>query len=123
MGGVQPSSMAKASLRQRGKAISGAGGVGNNVVPSAIVFALVHAHDDGDVVVLGGGGDDDLFRASDQVPLGLFAVGEQAGGFDDHFNPQRLPRKIRRVLGADDLYLLAVDDEDIILEAVRGGFP
>ena len=39
--------------------------------------------------------------------------GEKAGAFDDEVHAQRLPRQFRRRLGADDLHVLAIDDEDV----------
>ena len=72
-------------MDERGQAIGRAGGIGNDVVLRGIVFAFVYTDDDGDVVVLGGSGDNDFFGACNEVTFGLFAVGEQAGRFDDQF--------------------------------------
>ena len=46
--------------------------------------------------------------------LGLFAVGEEAGGFDDDVHAERLPRQRGEILHRADAFdLVAVDDEDV----------
>ena len=42
---------------------------------------------------LAGRGDDDLLGAGGEVALGLLGFGEEAGGFDDMIDAQRLPRQ------------------------------
>ena len=61
-----------------------------------VVLVVVHAHDDREAIALGRGGDDDLLGAGGDVALGLFHVGEQAGGFDDEVHAERFPRQFRR---------------------------
>ena len=65
------------------EAVGGAGSVGDDVVLGCVVLVVVDAEDEGDVLVGGGGGDDDLLDGRAEVGLGLFGVGEEAGGFND----------------------------------------
>ena len=109
-------------VHQRGQAIGRAGGVGNDVVPGRIILVMIDADDHRDVLVLGGGGDDDFFRAGGQMALGFQAVGEKAGGFDDQFHAQLFPRQGRGVLGADDVDVASIDDQDVIVGFVGRGF-
>ena len=74
-------------LDDGGQAVRGAGGVGNDVVVRRVVLVVVDAEDEGDVLVGGRGRDDDLLDGGAEVGLGLFGVGEEAGGFDDDSAP------------------------------------
>ena len=110
---------------ERHEAVGGAGGVGDNVVFGGVVLAVVHAHDDGDVLVLRRGGDDDLLGAGHDVAVGglrvvLGGVGEQAGRLDHELHAQLGPGKLGRRLGADHEDVPAVDDEHIVLGLVGG---
>ena len=60
----------------------------------AVVVVVVHAHDDGEVLVLGRGGDDHLLRARLAVRLRLCLVAEEPGGLDDDVNAQLLPGQL-----------------------------
>ncbi len=104
-------------MDERREAVRGAGGVGDDVVLGGVVLVFVHAHDDGDVFVLGGSGDDDFLEARRQVIMALsfFGFGEEAGGFDDVVDAHRRPREFGWGLGGDDFDLVPVDDEDIIV--------
>ena len=78
----------------RGKAVGGARGVGHNVVLGRVVLLVVHAHDDGDVFVLGGGGDDDLFCAVFNMHGRLGGRAEDARAFHHDVNIMRAPGKL-----------------------------
>ena len=67
----------------RREAVRCATGVGNDVVLGRVVFVVVHAHDDSDVLFLGGSGDDDFLRTGVEVAFGFGGFGEEAGRFDD----------------------------------------
>ena len=65
-------------------------------------------------VAFAGRGDDDFLGTGGEMGFRLFAVGEEAGGFDDDVHAQRLPRQGREVFdGADAFDLVAVDDDDV----------
>ena len=106
-------------MHDRREAVRGAARVGNDVVLRAVVFFVVHAHDDRDVFVLGGSGNDDLLRAGGDVAVGgfrvgLVGIGEEAGGFDDDVHAEFLPRQFRRSARADNVDFLAVDHEHVV---------
>src|SRR3989449_10365508 len=64
------------------EAVSGAGGVGNDVVLGRVVAVVVHAHHDRDVLALGRGGDHDLLRTGGEVLRRRVAVGKAPGAFE-----------------------------------------
>ena len=79
-------------LDHRGKAVGGAGGVGDDAVGGVVQDGVVDADDDGGVGAAGGGGDDDLAgAAAGDVGGGFGGVGEAAGAFHydihAHFGP------------------------------------
>ena len=113
---------------QRHEAVRGAGGVGNDVVFGGIVFPVIHAHDDGDVLVFRRSGDDDLLRARHDVAVGglrvvLGGIGEEAGRLDHDLHAQFGPGQLGRRLGADHQHLPAVDDEHVVIGFVGGRLP
>ena len=98
--GLDAETFLQQHMHERREAVRGAGGVGNDVVLGRIVFAFVDAHDDGLDLAFAGRGDDDFLGAGGEVGLGLLAVGEEAGGFDDDVHAERLPRQRGEVLDA-----------------------
>jgi hypothetical protein len=62
-----------------------------------VVQVLVHADDDGDVLVLGRRRDDHLLRPGLHVYLGLLGVGEDTGRLDHHVRAQVTPGQLARV--------------------------
>ena len=86
-----------------------------------VVFAVVHAHDHGDVLTLGRSGNDDLLGAGGDVALGFFSVGEQTGRLDDDLDAQLGPGELGGSLGGDNEDLLAVHDEHIVIGLVSRG--
>ncbi len=115
----------KQHVHERGKAVRGAGRVGNDVMFRAVIFLVVHAHDDRDVFILGGSGNDDLLRAGGDVAvgrsrIGLVSVGEEAGGFDDDVDAEGFPGQFSRSAGANDEDVLAVHHEHVIFRFVSG---
>ncbi len=90
-------------LGHRAEAVGRARGVGDDRVRRRVVVALVDAHHDGDVLVLGGRGDDDLLGAAVDVGLGLDRVGEEAGRLDDHVGTHAGPVELGRVALLEDL--------------------
>ena len=98
------------------KAVGGAAGVGNDAVLGDVKFIVVHAHHDGDVLVLGRCGDDDLLGAGSDVPLGLLALGKESRGLDDNIDIEIFPRKSSRpLLHGKALDLVTVYHEHVIL--------
>src|SRR5699024_4759173 len=61
-------------LGQRGEAVGGAGGVGDDVVLLRVVAGVVHTDHEGGVLILRRGGDDHLLGAGVQVCLRLGVV-------------------------------------------------
>ena len=76
------------------EAVGGAGGVGQNVVLGGIIHVLVHAHDHGEVGLLGRSGNDDLLGAAFQMHAGLRSGTEDAGGFHHDIHVQILPGQV-----------------------------
>ena len=94
-GGHQPAFYAESivqHLDHGGKAVGGAGGVGDDAVRGVVQDGVVDADDDGGVGAAGRGGDDDLAgAAAADVRRRFGGVGEAAGAFHDdvhaHFGP------------------------------------
>ena len=84
-------------LCHRSKAVGGAGRIRDDVIGLWVVLIVVHAHDDGDVLVLRRSGDDDLLSARIQMSFRLVRIGEQTGGFDHDVDTKLAPRKILRI--------------------------
>mmetsp|Transcript_12888 Transcript_12888/g.24368 ORF Transcript_12888/g.24368 Transcript_12888/m.24368 type:complete len:293 (-) Transcript_12888:532-1410(-) len=85
------------NLNERGEAVGGAGGVGNDW-RTAVVLVLVDSNDVGwDGLILGRGGDDNLLGSSRQVLSGPDGVQEHASSLDDHVNTELLPRELEWV--------------------------
>src|SRR6266700_2068498 len=123
-------------LGHRHHRVGGAGRVGDDVVAGGIVFGVVDAHHDGDVLALGRRGDDHLAGARLEVQGGAVAVGEAAGRLDHDVDAQVPPAELRRVTlgrGADRLAVhadrgfveahLAVEytEGGVVLQQVRDG--
>jgi hypothetical protein len=62
---------------------------------------VVHAHHDGDVVVLRGGADEHLLGAGGDVRRGLLLVGEEAGALEHDVDAEGLPGQLFRVLDGE----------------------
>src|SRR5690606_1413627 len=106
----------------RGQAVGGARGVGNDA-HVALEHAFVHAHDDGGVhVVTAGGGDQHAAGALVEQDLGLGLGGVGAGAFEQHVHAVAAPVHAQGVLGGVEGDLLAVDDDDVLAFGLdRGG--
>ena len=87
-----PEAFLEQHVHDRSQAVGGAGSVGYDVMIRAVVEMVVHAHHHGEIFVLGRGGNNHLLCAGFDVALGLFAVGEEAGGFDHHVHAEFFPR-------------------------------
>ena len=106
---------------QRGKAVGGAAGVGNDVVLGGVVLVVIDALHEGAVLTLGGSRDDDLLGTGGDVTLGLLRVGEQTGRLDDDIDAEVLPRQTFRAARAHHLDLVAVDHDDVVVLELRRG--
>ncbi len=95
------------------EAVCGAARVGDDVVLGGVVLVVVDAEDYGEVLVGGGGGDDDLLDGGAEVSLGLFCVGEEAGGFDNDLGADGGPVELGGVALSEDLDLLAVYGDEV----------
>ena len=109
-------------MHQRRQAIGRAGGVGNDMMPGRIVLVVVYPHHNRDVIPFGGRGNDDLFGPGNQMSFAFVGFGEQAGRFDDELYTKRLPWQIRGILRAHHEDIVAVHDQDIIFQLIRGRF-
>jgi len=98
-------------LGERGEAVGGAGGVGNDLHVGAQQL-VVDAHDErGGLLVLGGRGQDDLLRAAGKVRGGLFGGAVNAGGLDDVLSAVVRPLDLGGVGLAEDVDLVTVQDQ------------
>ena len=95
------------------EAIGGAGGVRDYVVLGGIVGRVVHAQDDGDVLVLAGGRNDHLLDGAAQMLGGILGVGEAAGRFDHDLGAHAGPVDFGGVLGGENLDPLAVHHDGV----------
>lgn len=125
------------NLNHGGKAVSGAGSVGHDVVLLSIVLVVVDADAESQVGVLSGSGDKNLLGAGLDVTLSLLTSGEETGGLKNNVNTQLSPGElIRTQHTANNLDGVAVYNEvvtvdldgavelalrGVILEQVSGG--
>ena len=98
------------NLGERGKAIGGAGGVGDDIGHICLVRFLIHTHDEHGRIRRGGG-DDHLLSATLQVGLGLLGCGEYTGGLNDVIGTGVLPWNIGGILLGVKFDGLTVDDK------------
>ena len=99
-------------LGERGKAVGGARGVGDNV-HGRLVLLLVDAHDEHGSIT-GGGGDDDLLGATGHVLGGTLGGGEDTSGLDNVVGTSRSPLDLSGVHLVEDLDGLAIDGDLIV---------
>mmetsp|Transcript_17219 Transcript_17219/g.25900 ORF Transcript_17219/g.25900 Transcript_17219/m.25900 type:complete len:334 (+) Transcript_17219:1164-2165(+) len=98
-------------LGERGEAVSGARGVGEDV-DVLLVLQVVDAHDE-HRRIRGGSGDDHLLGAALQVHRCLLNNGEDAGRLADDVRALLPPRNLGRVLDGKEGDLLAVHDQHL----------
>ena len=95
----------------RGEAVGGAGGVGNDghvVGQDAIVYAV----NDGRIDIIAARcGNEDFFRAAFQMYFGFFFAGKRAGTFHDQIYAEFFPRQFGGISGGEVGNFVAVDDE------------
>ena len=110
-------------VHDRREAVRGAGGVGNDVVLRGIVFVVVHAHDDRDVLALARSGDDDLLaRRRSRWPLAFSASVKRPVDSMTMSTPRSF-QGIAGVLADDEtLDLVAVDDQHVVSSALADDF-
>jgi hypothetical protein len=92
-------------------------------VLARIVHVVVHAEHQRDIFVRGRSGDDDLLHRALDVRNGLRAVGEPAGGLDDHFGADAAPVDLGGILDGEDLQhiILNVDRVAVGLDVLLQG--
>jgi hypothetical protein len=100
-------------LDHRCETVGRAARVRDDVVLGGLVFAVVHAEHEGDVLVGRGRGDDDLLYGAAKVRLGLFGVGKEAGGLNHNLRPDRGPVQLGRIAFSEDLDFLPIDRDEI----------
>ena len=95
--------------QHRSQAVRRAGGGRDDVVAVGVVVAVVHADDDGEVLVAGGRRDQHLAGAGPEVGDGVVAVGEPAGGLDHDVDVEGVPGAEERVRLGRDPHRLTVE--------------
>ena len=102
-GGHEPLLDAKAFLEQhvddRSQTVCRTARVGNDMVLVGVVFVVVDAHNDRDVIALSGSRDNDFFGAGIEMTLGLCGFGKEPCRFDHDVHAELLPGKGSRTLG------------------------
>jgi hypothetical protein len=104
------------NLNHRRKACGRTGSVGNYMMFGRIVIFIIDAHAEHSINIRTRRGDYDLFHGSTQMRLRGFAVREFSCGFNNNHGTQRVPVKRARVLFAENLYGLAVNDKFIAVD-------
>ena len=101
-------------LGDRGKAVGGAGSVGDDVLTS--VGGVVHTIDEHRSGILGRSGHDNFLGSS----LDVFASGlvgeEETGGLDDDLSADLIPLQVGGIHLGGDTDALSVDDEIATLD-------
>lgn len=96
------------NLSNGGKAVSGAGSVGDDVLRS-LIFLVVDTVDESRSGVFSRSREQDLLGTSLQVSLSLFLGEESTSGFADEVSTIVTPLKVSRVLFSEEVDLLSVD--------------
>ena len=127
-GALDNSELLIQNLDEGGKAVGGAGGVGDNVLGLGVVVTLVHTNNVGGHISLAGGGDHHLLGAGLNVLAGTLGGEEHSGSLDDNVNAEVGPGELSGVAVGHDSDLLAVngdggvvDDLDVSVEHSEGG--
>src|SRR6266851_3720323 len=102
------------NLGDGGEAVGGAGSVGNDVVRRGIVSLVVHAEDERRIGAIGGRGDDYLFHRRAEMLLGVNALGEEAGRFNNDIRADRSPINLAGILGFENLEALSFHCDSVI---------
>ncbi len=95
---------------ERGQAVGGARGVGDNVVLLAVRIRI-HANHKHGGIILGRGRDDDLLGSSSNVGLGLHAVHKHTSALADVFDASLAPWDVGWILLRSPVDDTAIDDE------------
>ena len=102
------------NLGNRGKAVGGAGSVGDDLLASVgLVVHAVHEHRSS---VLRRSRHDDLLGTSLEVSRSEFFGEEEASGFNNDVYVKSAPSDVGRILFSEDLDLVAVDDEEVAFD-------
>ena len=116
------------NLDEGGKAVGGAGSVGDDVHGVVVSISVDTADEGGDSVSLGGGGDDNLLGTSGNVLVGTSLVNEDTSSLNDDVNIHLLPGEDRGVTSGNNSDVTAVDGEgvlvdnlDVSVEGTHGG--
>ena len=99
------------NVGQRGQAVGGAAGVGDNPHVGAVLVAVDAVNKGGGGVVLGGGRQDDFLGAALEMTTGLLRGVVGAGGLDDVLRAAVRPVDHGRVRLAVYLDLAAIDHQ------------
>src|SRR5271169_159084 len=98
----------------RGQAIRGARGVGNDVMFRGIVGLVVDAENERSVRALGWGGDDDFFDRAPEMLCCLGAIGEETGGFNHDIRSDAGPINFDGIFYLENLERLAFDGDRVV---------
>ena len=116
-GGHQPFAYPKAFVKDfnyGSDAVGGAGGIGDDAMLCRVIFPLVYAEDDGNVLLFRWRCDEHLLGPTLEVPGGFGCRGEQARRLHDYLDAEIAPANLGRVALSYDLDLLAVDDDRVL---------
>ena len=102
------------NLGNRGKAVGGAGSVGDDLLAS--VGLVVHTIDEHRSCILGRSRHDHLLSTSLEVSRSEFFGQEEASGFHNDVYIESAPSNVGRILFSEDLDLVAVDDEEVAFD-------
>ena len=87
----------------------------------SVVFSFVDTHNDGFDFTFAGSGNDNFLGTSSDVGFRLFAVSEEASGFNDDVHAESFPREGGEIFyGANAFDLVAVDDKQVGFFERRG---
>ncbi len=101
-------------LGDRGQTVGGTGGVRDDVVLSGIVKVVIDAHADGQIDFFARCADDDLACAGLNVLAGIFAIGEEAGRFDDDVDAKLFPGQGGRIALTENLDRFTVNEDAVV---------
>ena len=79
-----------------------------------IIFVLVNAHNDGDILAFSRSGDDNLFSASFQMSLSLCSFGKATSGFNYDISTNLAPRNLSRVRRSKYGNLFAINNDAVV---------
>ena len=81
----------------------------------AIIFVVINAENNSNILIFGGSGNDDLLGAGGEVRRSLGLGGEQAGALERNVHAPRFPRQLRRITRGHHADAVAVHNQVIAI--------